>query len=254
MLVSVFSLYWSVSTLSERDLFKSSAMSCFEIFLIFQRLNTLNSSFDLNFSIKIRNLAVCSDVNWFLMVSMLLSIFSDSLKMPFLHSKRLLMRIYNLFLISQIFFCSSSIFLFWSISISSIWLIVWYWIYSWSEKDDWGASSSDSESPCCLPNFLAASSSFLYLLIRLYFKRSSSLRCSNIPVSWSQAQNKYFTTFGKDKSIMLLKRLLTKFFLSMPYEPDLILNWAIIWLISILDEGPPYSRQISNRSYSCCLP
>jgi len=129
---------------------------------------------------------------------------------------------------------SSSIFLFWPMSISSSWLIVSAWYDCWSEKSTWFCSYSDSD-PSLFSYYLAASSSFLYLLMRLYFCKSSSFNGSKIPLSCSQAQNKYLTTLGNERSIMLLNKLLTKFFLSTPYEPDLILNYAIMLLISAFD-------------------
>lgn len=97
-------------------------------------------------------------------------------------------------------------------------------------------------------------SSFLYLLMLLNFIYSFGSSFSNIPDYWSQAQNKYFTTFGNERSIILLNKLLTKFFLSSPYAPDLRRNYSIMLAISCFIWVPPTSRHSSSLSYKIWRP
>lgn len=65
----------------------------------------------------------------------------------------------------------------------------------------------------------------------------------------SHCKNSHFTMFGKLKSMMLLKRLFTKFFLWYPNCPVLTLNYWIICSISDFMWSPPSSRHSSSRSY-----
>lgn len=132
-------------------------------FLIFQRLKTENSSLALNFSIRIRNLAVCSDESQERIRSTHWSMLRDSLKIWRLHERSVSIDCLKFFFISRITGCSSNSFQFWSKSISRSQFIVSHSMFcTVSELSNFSSSY-----------FQAASSSFLYLLIRLYLARSS---------------------------------------------------------------------------------
>ena len=147
------------------------------------------------------------------------SMFFDWSKRPFLHLSSSFIKFWTLLFTCIIFSDSAMSCSFYSRLMSSIWFIVWL------SKLGWGCSfiltsSSEDEAISSSPFFflvrLLVISSFLYLLIVLNLLYSLKSSFSNTPVTCSQAQNMYFTMFGKERSMMLLNRLFIKLFRSTP--------------------------------------
>jgi len=171
--------------------------------------------------------------------------FLDWTKSSFLHLSKLSINCWKLFLTYLILWASYINYLFYSKVIFNILLIVWPSLLP---------SLSPSSDDMLLSWLPALTSSFLYFDMLFHFEYSFGSIFSKMPDSWSQAQKRYFTTFGNDKSIMLLNKLFTKLFLSAPYDPVRILSYSIIVSSSCRMFEPPSSRHSSNLSYRAWRP
>jgi len=201
------------------------------VFLMFQRLKILSCSLDLNYSIKIKNLATWSWRSTLFTRSIVFSSSLEWLNKVFLHCIRVPIFSLNLFLRVYNPACSVLSSLFCSTEMSISWLIVIWWsmLIGLSTTGFFGWSYRKKVLPFM---HLLAISSFLYLLMRLNLRTSSSDSSSNIPELWSHAQNIYLTMFGTDKSIILLNKLFMRFVLSTPYDPLRKRSWVIMLLSS----------------------